>query len=305
MENISSDLTIRVKASFTRIEALCLELSNRLERSARSHVAYKIPMRDSLNAPKKVIPQPLVGQEAWDIGVEALSKFYRDEKQHPSAPYRLPGILYVDNLDSLLPLIEEINTEKRALKDMFGELDVTKRRRFTVKTLPGVMLLQLYRPIEFYQKPIRRAVFSWVSTSSSSKVSAQEVMTRINREMESLLNEGIFPGENGTTEEWLDILNKDLKRLESYIGQDTLRLYRPVAPHPRLMLFDYTESELIKPVRTYHANIPVLIGGDQEFSLRSLPEFDAMRAHKERKDKKQKTPVIPRYFLFSLEGRAN
>jgi hypothetical protein len=296
------DLVLRAKETFAKIESLAQQLQGHLRPCDMPHVVFRVPVRETLSPPKFVRVQKLTGYDAWNAGVEAFSEFYRRERQHPSAPFRLPGVLYVDNFQEVEPIIDALNQEKRNLKALFTEIDSGKRRRFATKHLPGLMLLQVYRPVESFSQHVRRGVFSWVSTSTSKKISIDEAKKKVQAELDALLISGVIPGENGTIEEWESVLNNDLIKLEQLRGVAELRMYRPVSPHPRLMLFDgETEGSPSAPFRTYHANTPLLVSSADAFAIRDLPDFDASRAHKTRKDKKDKELIIPRHFIFSLK----
>lgn len=295
-KDVALDARVNIKEAFKRVEKLTRSVIDQLEPADAPHLVYALPVRDSQEQEGDVLVTSVRGEQAWDLALQAFERYYRLEDQHPMASYRLPGIVYVTNMGEVRPLIDELNKAKKTLKNAITSVPSGQRHRVTTETLPGVILLQVYRKIMAFDEDARRFVFSWAKrTSSSEKVTVEEVLARIEQDIKVKAA--------GTGELFADLsmaqLNGEKAMVEALDRREELRYYRPVSPHPRLMAFDQAGSP--KPLFTYHANLPILTRWDPTTRVRELPDFLAnTKPALQRRDHKAKTLLISRLNLYAI-----
>lgn len=261
------------------------------------HFVYGFPVRDTKEVDPSIYLKRATGAEAWNLAMEAYGRFHLLEGQHPMATFRLPGIIYVENLDEILPIVEDINTTKKILETLVTSVPSSARHKFTYETLPGAIMLQVYRKIVALPESARRFVFTWAKRTTGSETLSISQALALVREAVRLktAKEGdLFPQVS------MAQLKSEITLLEALYSDQALQIYRPIAPHPRLVAFD--KEGTVKPFLQYHANLPILTHLDPATQIRPLPDFDwSGNAPKKRKDAKQRTLLIPRLHLYTLD----
>lgn len=295
-DDVALDARKDIKDAFDKVEALTKQLSAVAIPSEAPHLAYRIAIRDSMETAPEISPEKLTGGEAWAESILAFARYYKMEGQHPMAVYRLPGLVYVQNIAEVAALVSQINQAKADLKALITSIPSGQRNRLVSSILPGVILLQVYRKIELIAAPVRRYVFSWVSTNASQKITVAGAIALVEKDMRSKAGtEGeLFPGTQQAQ------LKGEIAMLASLDPRTNLRIYRAVSPHPRLIVFDRDEG--MSPILSYHANLPLITTWEEGVTVRGLPNFSAYKAKpKQRKDTKAKTLLIPRLHIYALD----
>lgn len=294
--DVGLDTRLEIKRGFHLIEELSKELKVVCTPYHHApHVVSILPIREDASPLLEVPVHHKKGVDAWNMSMDCYAQFYRLEHQHPMACLRAPGILYVENLSEVQVHVARLNQAKKALKALITSIDSGKRNKLVSSTLPGVIWLQVYRKIEVFSEPVRTFVFSWVNTTSSKKISLQEVVALVDRDIELRKNGAVH---------LLDIpefiLERERKMLLKLSAGAVLRQCRPIAPHPRLMVFK--EGGGRKADLTYHANLPLISGYDSKAKITLLSAFKKNdRVPAKRKDSKSKTLLIPRLNLYQIE----
>lgn len=294
--DIALGTRITVKETFEKIEALTKELVNVAIPANAPHLVYRIAGRDKMEAHTTIFPEKVTGVEAWAQALLAYGLYYKAEDQHPMATLRLPGLVYVENIAEVAHIVFQINQAKNELKALVTKIPSGQRNRLATSILPGVIMLQAYRKVALIAAPVRRYVFSWVSTTSSQKITVAEAIAMVERDIRVKADtEGeLFPGTQQAQ------LKGEISMLETLHPDTPLIIYRAVSPHPRLMAFSRNDEKA--PVLTYHANLPLITTWDEGAVIRELPDFSAFKERpKQRKDTKPKTLLIPRLFIYALD----
>lgn len=295
-DDVALDTRKDVKDAFDKVEALTKLLSTVAIPADAPHLAYRIAIRDSMETLPEILPEKVLGDEAWAESVQAFGRYYKMDGQHPMAVFRLPGLMYVQNIGEVAALVAQINQAKADLKSLVTNISSGTRNRLVSSILPGVIMLQVYRKIGLIAAPVRRYVFSWVSTTASQKITVTEAITLVKRDvrLKSESEGELFPS---TTQAQL---KGEIAMLETLDPNTDLRIYRAVSPHPRLMVFDRDEG--MSPILSYHANLPLITTWEEGVTVRGLPNFSAYKAKpKQRKDAKAKTLLIPRLHIYALD----
>ncbi len=247
---------------------------------------------------RRTIPvTKIVSEEAVNEGVHALRQFDRIRDQDPSTAFRYPSIVYVSK--SFTKEVDHINGLKDKLVERMKTLNERQRNVYARRAWPGVSTLQVYRHISCFDETPRKALFSWIgrTVSISRALTADECIDSIKR-TETMVPSAI------KADDWKAYIKKeimDVKSLDSSSGE--FIKMRPVAPHPRLML--YMDECVEKASHVVFANIPTFVlapegSSTEACNIVDLKEFDfsTIQKRKKRKDAKKYTPVVPRLFLY-------
>lgn len=295
-----SDLVVDLKVNFSQIERLISQIRDLAKPSTeKSGVIFQIPLRDELDIPPFTPVTPLTGEEAWKVGWDTIQRNYRLEDQHLLVTLRSPGVLYIENLDEILPLIKQVNHHKSEFRRLMTlESNRYQRNILATQHFPGVVLLQAYRHIWVNQIPLRKLVFSWVKkTTGVKKLTKNEAIAMLKKEQKQYSAQQGFGSSN------IDYMRIDseIKFLEGLSSSEQLRLQRPVAPHPRVMGFNRDENlvnyEFSKPATT-----PILMRAEDCPKIRPLPDLDlSIPSKNRRKDADEVELLIPRHHLYLVK----
>ena len=97
-------------------------------------------------------------------------------------------------------------------------------------------------------------------------------------------------------DEWLALIEELKEQVRAMPDSTVFRRIRPVAPHPRVVLFG---QEVGKPLATYHANLPLLLPAREVLpAIRQLPVFDKAKVAGERKDRRQRQLLSPHFYFY-------
>lgn len=270
-----------------------------LRTSLASGIVYNIPLR-GVNMPlaSQIPVKSYTSNEDLLANLNIYSQFEREYWQHQNATKRLPGILYVKDIELIAEQVQQINALKINLKNELSQIPSSQRSLFIAKTFPSKIMLQAYRKIFVLNEQFERAVFTWVKTTSNKKTSVNEMMNRVLEDYDRLIYKGESPDSSINNERWKEILETEYQSL-SLLKEDTqLRVIKKIAPHPRVVFYRKGEKS---PAYTFHANTPIILSEQSNMKIRGLPSFKDIRPHKSRKDKLSYDKISSRLNLFSIK----
>ncbi|MCU7801323.1 MAG: DNA replication terminus site-binding protein, partial [gamma proteobacterium symbiont of Lucinoma myriamae] len=172
------------------------------------------------------------------------------------------------------------------------------RARITQRLFKGVSMLQLYRHIFAFDEPINKILFSWAGrTHSCKKLTEIQVVELLERSRFTVPLTHSY-------DEWQNIIDMEISHLAYSPSNSHYRLHRPIAPHPRVMIYHEREHQHYeKHDAMLHANLPIFTyvpGGS------SLPEIKALKPWLKdqhrliRKDKLKSEVVVEPLHLYRL-----
>ncbi len=260
---------------FAALREAVATLNNWLPAHTQAGAVYPLPVLSEAEVPPLISPGLESDAEAARLGGIAFAQFERLDEQHPSTVARVPGWLQLDTDPAAF--VDPINELKQHIQDTLrAAFSSTSKRAKACRTLfPRVAMNQLYRQIHVVDASVGRISFIWQPTTvARRKLSVDEALALLAQaEQDPLLM--ARPG----AADAVAIARRQVGTLtESSHYQ--LILSTPVAPHPRVALFNVNESRARK---THHANLPLLLAPrDKPLRVRALPDFDAGRRKKPR-----------------------
>jgi len=231
------------------------------------------------------------GADALALVDTALSEFRLRENQSPGSVIRLPGVARCE--DSLLPRLVDINARKDQLREAIVQAAPKYRARNTLmrRLFPGRNMLQVYRHIHVAEPEVTRIAYSWSPvTSATTTLSHEQVRELITARLESATH--MEPDDARAHEIALDTLGA----LTS--GSKVIQR-RPVAPHPRITLFNGRGRGASK--KMHHANLPVFVAHDQRIDLGTLSPYDPSARRHTRSDAKNLIPLLYPLHLYMTQ----
>jgi len=252
-------------------------------------------------------PQHLDGDDAVAVLRASLKQLHYLPGQHPSTVMRYPGVVLVDR--AMSDPIAKINAAKQAFEDAFKAAVIpASRAQVRARLFPGVVMLQAYRHIHYCDQPLTRVAFGWAgATSASVAISRGDARHKL----EELLRHCPAGVDSGY---WAEQIQRDIDNLGRQVSdRHVLRIRKPVAPHPRVSLFNPAlmpaTARKGQPLHIYHANLPLFILTDDDHPppqidpLGSFVRDPTLRERKRRADAEPQTLISARLNLFAVETK--
>lgn len=259
---------------------------------------WRIPLLTEQRTPSRIDVQVLTGDEAIQTAVVALREFERDLGQAPGTVMRLPG--YFILCGSMLNEARAVNRCKSELEAaieaerVIRNVAVSRRSNIMRQALgQNFSLNQLKRSIQVFDAAPRKITFTWAGhTSGKERVTVGQVREALIAEAHE---RSVATGEPVTNSpQWID-----LRSIANMAETDILDVPKPIAPHPRAMLWF---SERSRYDAMLHANLPFFVlDGQLAARIVGLKDFDRNARSAKRPDVKQRLPALPggRFFVAS------
>ncbi|WP_432780645.1 DNA replication terminus site-binding protein (plasmid) [Pseudomonas corrugata] len=259
---------------------------------------WRIPLLTEQRTPSRINVQVLAGIDAINAAVEALRGFERDLGQAPGTVLRLPGYFILSG--SVLDEGRAVNRCKTELVDAieaeraFRNVAVSRRSNIMRQALgKDFSLNQLKRAVQVFDAAPRQITFTWAGhTSGKERVTVGHVREVLLAEAHEISVATGEPVENSP--QWID-----LRSIANMAETDMLDVPKPIAPHPRAMLWF---SERSRYDAMLHANLPFFVlEGQPAARIIGLKNFDRDARSAKRPDVKQRLPALPggRFFVAS------
>lgn len=262
---------------------------------------WRIPLLAEQRTPSRINVQVLTGIDAIEAAVEALREFERDLGQAPGTVLRLPGYFILSG--SILDEGRAVNRCKSELVDaieaerVFRNVAVSRRSNIMRQALGNNFSLnQLKRAVQVFDAAPRQITFTWAGhTSGKERVTVGHVREVLLAEAHERSVATGEPVENSP--QWID-----LRSIANMAETDLLDVPKPIAPHPRAMLWF---SERSRYDAMLHANLPFFVlDGQPAAKVVGLKVFDRDTRSAKRPDVKHRLPALPggRFFVASSTG---
>lgn len=252
--------------------------------------AWALPILQEQETPKSIEPVHHTADEAILLARKALAQFDRHPTQHPATVMRLPGWILLS--EDLVTHFEQVNQMKDDLKSLVQQKPPGSRAALTRELFPGISMLQAYRHIFAYRNCPRQIIFSWAGhTTSSEETTVRDVM-------EIIEESRLLPPSHLDIDEWNGVIDNELRILATWSDSTPLLYRKPIAPHPRAMLYFSDSSRHDAMV---HANLPIFLtcAPGNKPTVKGLGVFDYDKRSAKRKDSQQLVAVIERLGLYA------
>lgn len=191
-------------------------------------------------------------------------------------------------------LVDAIEAER-----VFRNVAVSRRSHIMRQALgKNFSLNQLKRAIQVFDAAPRQITFTWAGhTSGKERVTVghvREVLLAEAHEKAMATGEPVV-----NSPQWID-----LRSIANMAETDVLDVPKPIAPHPRAMLWF---SERSRYDAMLHANLPFFVlDGQPAARIVGLKDFDRDARSAKRPDVKQRLPALPggRFFVASSSAES-
>ncbi|SEJ51278.1 DNA replication terminus site binding protein [Azotobacter beijerinckii] len=284
-----------IQAAFARLQCALQAFNHAWPAHVVSGMVWRLPLLTEQRTPDTIQVECLVGQVAVDATRIALAEFELELGQAAGTVMRLPG--YFVLRESVLDQVRQINTFKdevaSAIEKLRLELNLVPaaRPRLMRRALGSRFnTKQLLRHIQCFEGAPRLITFTWAGhTTATGRLTVDKVRETLQASAEARASR-----ENIRIEETPEFL--ELCILVNMAGSAMLSERKPVAPHPRAMLWFSDSSRYDAMI---HANLPVFVqAGEQPPELRELKSFDRYARQAKRFDEKRRIEVLPFRDLF-------
>lgn len=251
---------------------------------------YRLPVLTEQTIPLLIEPSLVVGDEAITLAQHAFRAFYREPDQHPATVVRFPGVLVLrEPLDAE---IAAINALKDKIRSQMTAYPPGSRAYITRKTLPGRVMLQIYRRIHTASS-VRRVLWAWAGhTTGHRNVTVEQAAEEIEAGRS-------YPPAHIPRDEWSAIIDAELRLLGTLGPSPRLLFRRRIAPHPRVTIYSQDDKT---PPAVHHGNLPLVVYVPED---EALPEITRLKDYVEgvrtalRRDRQRLVPVIERIHLYA------
>lgn len=262
---------------------------------------WTLPIKATAQSASVITPIFMEGQEAIEASKKAISQFVKEETQHPGTVVRLPGWIGVHT--SVLASARAANRARQSFLELLGtevqktNLKTMSKGKFVRSALKvQVVLKQIERRIQVFDGTPRRILFTWAgNTAAPETVALSTVVEKLQIQLEDAIRDGDLPKEQQR--------QMELRALNGLRSDAVMHRYRPIAPHPRVMLY-FGEGARYDAMP--HANLPIFVVMDEKAPwprVDGLGTFDPDKARRLRSDKATRHPVIPRLDLYLQTDR--
>ena len=264
-----------------------------------SHVVsgcvWKLPLLSEQKTPAQIPVEYIDGAPAIAATVSAFREFELDVGQSPGTVMRLPGYFILSR--SVLNEVRAVNLCKTELvqaietERLFRNVAVSRRSNIMRQALGSRFSLnQLKRTLQDFDAAPRQITFTWAGhTSGKERVQIGPLRERLMADARlraEMIGEAIEQ-----TPQWFD-----LRALANMADDDHLDMPKPVAPHPRCMLWFSKNSRYDAML---HANLPFFVlEGQEPPKVVGLKDFDREARSAQRPDIKLRIPALPGGRLF-------
>ena len=258
---------------------------------------YPLPLLEKAQVPEQIIPSRLSGEEAVQATCQALSQFNWAEQQHVATVMRLPGVIVLDK--AIQYRFDALNEAKSSLQNLIAtHYKPGSRARITQRLFKGVSMLQLYRKVSAFDEPVTKILFSWAGrTPLSKKLKEFEVVELLERSRLSVPLTHSY-------DEWQNIIDMEISQLAYSPSNSHYRLHRPIAPHPRVMIYhEHPQQNYRQHDAMLHANLPLFVYAPPHSSkpdIKALKPWYKDQQPQIRKDKLKTEVVIESLYLHRL-----
>lgn len=253
-------------------------------------LSWQIPITLAGEEKKDIIEvNKLEAEQSIKATKRAFAQFQRDPYQDPSTVMRHPGLIFLSEIGQVKQQVKHINELKDTLVKRMHTLNERARNTHVKMAWRGVSALQLYRHITAVDYAPRKALFSWEGrTTSISRPYSKEEFIEIIRKTKDMCPAHVAP------EDWDDILRKEILAIQSTSSNGDLVRMKPVAPHPRLLLYGTSAP---KATHTIFSNIPTFVQQADNCVINELTDFDFNKTSK-RKKKRVFIPIVERLNIY-------
>ena len=255
-------------------------------------MSWQIPLALVENKDQKIETidvTPLNNEQSIQASLKAFAQFNRDPYQDPGTVMRHPGLLFLSEIGEVKQQVEHINALKDELVTRMHTLNARARNTHVKMAWRGVSALQLYRHITAVDYAPRKALFSWEGrTTSISRPHSKEEFIEIILKTKDMCPAHVSPLD------WDDILRKEILYIQSVQENGDLVRMKPVAPHPRLLLYKTTD---VKATDTIFSNVPTFVKTAPDCTIVELTSFDFSKTTTRRK-KRVFIPIVERLNMY-------
>ncbi|AVK02522.1 replication terminus site-binding protein [Pseudomonas aeruginosa] len=263
---------------------------------------WRIPLLTEQRTPSQINVQLLTGTDAIKAAVAALHEFERDLDQAPGTVLRLPGFFILSG--SILEEGRAVNRCKSELVEaieaerVFRNVAVSRRSHIMRQALgKNFSLNQLKRGIQVFDAAPRQITFTWAGhTSGKERVTVghvREALLAEAHERSMATGEPVM-----SSPQWID-----LRSIANMAETDVLDVPKPIAPHPRAMLW-FSDSSRYDAM--LHANLPFFVlRGNSPPKVVGLKDFDRTARTAKRPDTKSREPALPGGRFFVAEDSSS
>lgn len=243
---------------------------------------FKLPNISQSENPdhkRKINVVTISQQNILRYGADSLTSLHAKENHSTRFSLRTPGFMCYSNSakKSLLPIINSYNQQKLDLKSLLLQEQNTKKRFDLLhKISPMIITLNVYRQIRVIDDPYHIR-FNWANKKSVSKVTKSSILSKLNKQMQSIGNNKFN-------------LDADINTVKSLPDSVDLRVKRSLPVQPII--------SINKKSKQFICVNPVIIFSEKcDFSHNVLGDYDPQKNRKFRSDSPL-MPVIERIFLF-------
>lgn len=287
---MSADARAMLRAAAMELETAVAAFNAEWPAHVRHLELYRLPVLTEQRVPPVIEPVLLMGKEAVALAQHAFSNFGYEAGQHPATAARYPGVLVLRK--SLAAQIEAINALKSQVRAIVGQYPPGSRSYIARKTLPGKVLLHMYRRIHVV-RGIRRVLWTWAgNTTGSRNVTVEQAAAEVEASR-------AHPPAGVPRHEWEAVIDDDLRRLAELGPSPRLVFRRRIAPHPRVVAYPHDEN---KEPAVFHGNLPLVVCAPASEPLPAITPLDkyveGVRTAL-RRDRQRLVPVIERIHLYA------
>ena len=232
--------------------------------------AYPRHKRRNL-VPDEITPIQQNGKVAVELAKRSLKQFKRTSYQNPLSVIRFPG--WVSTTQAVIDDIAIINELKNGLQETIKllEPDEAARIALTRRLFPGVSMLQVYRTIACHHRAVSRLEFTWSPMTMATRPLDK---CKVIQQLEFSLTQSP-PPEYENKHTWRAVVERELREIIA-LGEGDLVLRKPIAPHPKVMVYfgeDEEERSDNKYDEIHNASLPLFIRSDHLLTVSDLKTF--------------------------------
>ena len=231
------------------------------------------------------------GQPALEKALRTLGQYDRLANQEVTSVIRLPGVIFLN--ESFAESVALINELKQDLHQQITSVPPGSRNRLTTPAFGSqTSTLQLYR--KWNEAQIDTIKVSFTEAKAGSAITWISVAKLRQRLVDSLDH----PSEGTDHHRWNKMLEIELESLNDFHESEELMIQKPVARHPRLLIYKVQGSRHDK---MKGASVPLICYAPFN-NVRIKPFTNTQGYTIHRSDTHLKTLIIERLHVFYVEG---
>lgn len=269
-------LVLVVNSGLSLLEALNQDLKARL--SFERSVLFDI--KDNLITPEHngAEVDVIAGNDVHGALSYGLTKYLREDGQHPKRTFRLPGVVFCNA--RIISIVEQLNEVKSLIQLVVCKSVLHERARikfFSRRICSGVVLKELYRQVTVFNSRVQSVSFTWAKNVPQSIIVSKEVFL-------DFLTDQM----DGATKQSVSLLQSEIDIVRSLPDSGQLKRVRKIPPHPRCnVVHQEVEGGEFKRVLR-HAHLPILINSEKtafdSCVVRPLLDIDVLNRKLKRPD---------------------